>query len=101
MELVNLVFGAATGSDSVNKIASVVESESAMHFSATDEIIYFELVRVKANFLRVDACQCIVQDADECREKPPEHSSLECPEFKSVSPSSSIIALQEVLEKMI
>ena len=89
--------------DTVKVITEVVESESELitQFSATDEISYFEMAKFVAKFLQVDVSLVVAQNAEEVGEKPLAHASLECSKFKSVSPSSSIIALQKVLEKMI
>jgi dTDP-4-dehydrorhamnose reductase len=89
--------------DTVKVISEVVESESesVTQFSATDEISYFEMAKFVAKFLQVDVSLVVAQNAEEVGEKPLAHASLECSKFKSVSPSSSIIALQKVLEKMI
>jgi dTDP-4-dehydrorhamnose reductase len=89
--------------DTVKVISEVVESEgeSINQFSAIDEISYFEMAQFVAKFLGVDERQVVAQNAEEVGEKPLAHAWLECSKFKSVSPSSSIIALQKVLEKMI
>jgi dTDP-4-dehydrorhamnose reductase len=89
--------------DTVKVITEVVESdcESVTQFSATDEISYFEMARFMAKFLRVDERLVVAQNAEEVGEKPLDHASLECSKFKSVNPSSSLVAVQKVLEKMI
>jgi dTDP-4-dehydrorhamnose reductase len=100
---VDVMVSPVTLDDTVKVITEVVESESesVIQFSATDEISYFEMAQFVAKFLRVDERQVIAQNAEEVGEMPVAHASLECSKFKSVSPSSSIIALQKVLEKMI
>jgi len=100
---VDVMVSPVTLDDTVKVIAEVVEgqSESVTQFSATDEISYFEMAKFVAKFLQVDVSLVVVQNAEEVGEKPLAHASLECSKFKSVSPSSSIIALQKVLEKMI
>ena len=89
--------------DAVKAIADVVEgeSESVTQFSATDEISYFDEAQFVAKFLRVDERLVIAQNAEEVGETPLEHASLECSKFRSVYPSSSAVALQKVLEKMV
>jgi len=89
--------------DVVRVIAEVVESESesVTQFSATDQISYFDVAQFVASFLEVNTSLVVAKSAEEVGEAPLEHASLECSKFKSVSPSSSIIALQKVLEKMI
>jgi len=89
--------------DTVKVIAEVIKSEceSIMQFSATDEISYFDLAQFVARYLGVDARLVVAQNAEESGETPLEHSSLECSEFRSVAPSSSLIAVQKVLEKMV
>ena len=100
---VDVMVSPVTLDDTVKVIAEVVEgqSESVTQFSATDEISYFEMAKFVAKFLQVDVSLVVAQNAVEVGEKPLAHASLECSKFKSVSPSSSIIALQKVLEKMI
>jgi dTDP-4-dehydrorhamnose reductase len=100
---IDVMVSPVTLDDTVKVITEVVESESesVTQFSATDEISYFEMAKFVARFLQVDVSLVVVQNAVEVGEKPLAHASLECSKFKSVSPSSSIIALQKVLEKMI
>lgn len=100
---VDVMVSPVTLEDTVKVIAEVVksESESIMQFSATDEISYFEMARFMAKFLQVDEHLVVAQNAEEVGEKPLKHASLECSRFKSVNPSSSVVALQKVLEKMI
>jgi hypothetical protein len=59
------------------------------------------MAKFVAKFLQVDVSLVVAQNAEEVGEKPLAHASLACSKFKSVSPSSSIMALQKVLEKMI
>jgi len=100
---VDVMVSPVTLDDTVKVITEVVESESesVTQFSATDEISYFEMAKFVAKFLQVDLSLVVAQNAEEVGEMPVAHASLECSKFKSVSPSSSIIALQKVLEKMI
>ena len=100
---VDVMVSPVTLDDTVKVISEVVESEdeSINQFSAIDEISYFEIAQFVAKFLGVDERQVVAQNAEEVGEKPLEHASLACSKFKSVSPSSSIMALQKVLEKMI
>ena len=100
---VDVMVSPVTLDDTVKVISEVVESEgeSINQFSAIDEISYFEMAQFVAKFLGVDERQVVAQNAEEVGEKPLAHASLACSKFKSVSPSSSIMALQKVLEKMI
>ena len=89
--------------DVVKVIADVLEGEceSVTQFSATDEISYFDLAKFVAKFLQVNESLVIAQNAEEVGEIPLEHASLECSKFRSVIPTSSVVALQKVLEKMV
>jgi dTDP-4-dehydrorhamnose reductase len=100
---VDVMVSPVTLDDTVKVIAEVVESESesVTQFSAIDEISYFDVARFVAKFLQVDASLVVAQNAEEVGEIPMAHASLECSEFRSVNPSSSIVALQKVLEKMV
>jgi dTDP-4-dehydrorhamnose reductase len=100
---VDVMVSPVTLDDTVKVIAEVVESESesVTQFSASDEISYFDMARFVAKFLRVDERQVVGQNAEEVGEKSLDHASLECSKFKSVNPSSSVVAVQKVLEKMI
>ena len=100
---VDVMVSPVTLDDAVRVIAEVVESESesVTQFSATDQISYFDVARFVASFLEVNTSLVVAQSAEEVGEAPLEHASLECSEFKSVDPSSSIVALRKVLEKMV
>ena len=100
---VDVMVSPVTLDDAVRVIAEVVESESesVTQFSATDEISYFDVARFVASFLEVNTSLVVAQSAEEVGEAPLEHASLECSVFKSVDPSSSIVALRKVLEKMV
>ena len=89
--------------DTVRVITEVIasENESVTQFSATDEISYFDMARFVAKFLQVDVGLVIAQNAEEVGEIPLVHASLECSKFRSVIPSSSVVALRKVLEKMV
>ena len=103
MAFTDVMVSPVTLDDTVKVIAEVIESEceSIMQFSATDEIRYFDLAQFVARYLGVDARLVVAQNAEESGETPLEHASLECSEFRSVAPSSSLIAVQKVLEKMV
>ena len=89
--------------DTVRVITEVIasENESVTQFSATDEISYFDMARFVAKFLQVDVGLVAEQNAEEVGERPLDHASLECSKFRSVIPTSSVVALQKVLEKMV
>ena len=100
---VDVMVSPVTLDDTVRVIADVIESEneSVTQFSAADEISYFDMARFVAKFLQVDMALVKAQNAEEVGEIPIEHASLECSKFRSVEPTSSITALQKILEKMV
>lgn len=100
---VNVMVSPVTLDDTVRVIADVIESENelVMQFSATDEISYFDMARFVAKFLQADVGLVAEQNAEEVGERPLGHASLECSKFRSVIPTSSVVALQKVLEKMV
>jgi dTDP-4-dehydrorhamnose reductase len=100
---VDVVVSPVTLDDTVRVITDVIENEneSVTQFSATDEISYFEMARFAAKFLQVDLGLVKAQNAGEVGEIPIKHASLECSEFRSVIPTSSVVALRKVLEKMV
>lgn len=89
--------------DTVGLIEEVIsgEFESTVQFSATDEISYLELGQFVAKFIGADSRLVIAQRAEDVGETALEHASLECSKFKSIVPTSSLNAIQKVLEKMI
>ncbi len=103
MAFVDVMISPVTLDDTVKVISEVVESEfePVTQFSATDEVSYFDVARFVAKFLQVDVNLVKAQKAEESGEMPLHHGSLECSKFRSVEPTSSIIALQKVLEKMV
>jgi dTDP-4-dehydrorhamnose reductase len=100
---VDVMVSPVTLDDTVRVIADVIESEneSVTQFSATDEISYFDMARFLAKFLQVDVGLVAEQNAEEAGERPLGHASLECSKFRSVIPTTSVAALQKVLEKMV
>lgn len=101
--LVDVMVSPVTLDDTVKVITDLIESEneSVSQFSATDEISYFDMARFVAKFLQVDVRLVSEQLAEEVGETSLEHASLECSRFRSVVPSTSVVALQKVLEKMV
>jgi dTDP-4-dehydrorhamnose reductase len=100
---VDVMVSPVTLDETVRVITDVIESEneSVTQFSATDEISYFDMARFVAKFLRVDVGLVAEQNAEEVGERPLDHASLECSKFRSVIPTSSVVALQKVLERMV
>ena len=100
---IDVMVSPVTLDDTVRVITDVIESEneSVTQFSATDEISYFDMARFVAKFLQVDVGLVVKQNAADVGERPLDHASLECSKFRSVIPTSSFVALQKVLEKMV
>ncbi|MEI8024274.1 MAG: hypothetical protein WCH63_08805, partial [Actinomycetota bacterium] len=91
-----------TVDDAVNVIEHVLvaECESVVQFSAADEISFFDLACVVANYAKSPISNVIRQLAEDAGDNAIPHSSLESSVFASIKPMPSLHSVHKIMEKL-
>jgi len=99
---VDMAISPITVDDAVNVIEHVLvaECESVVQFSAADEISFFDLACVVANYAKSPISNVIRQLAEDAGDNAIPHSSLESSVFASIKPMPSLHSVHKIMEKL-
>ena len=78
----------------------VTECEPVVQFSAVDEISFFDLACVIAEYAKSPISNVIRQLAQDAGDNAIAHSSLESSVFSSIKPTSSLQSVHQIMEKI-
>jgi len=78
----------------------VAECEPIVQFSAADEISFFDLASVVANYAKSPLSNVIRQLAQDAGDNAIPHSSLESSVFPSIKPMPSLHSVHKIMEKL-
>ena len=78
----------------------LAECDPVVQFSASDEISFFELACVIANYAKSPLSNVVRQMAQDAGDNAIAHSSLESSVFSSIKPMSSLQSVHQIMEKI-
>ncbi len=99
---VDMAISPITVDDAVDVIEHVLvaECEPIVQFSAADEISFFDLATVVANYAKSPLSNVIRQFAQDAGDNAIPHSSLESSVFPSIKPMPSLHSVHKIMEKL-
>jgi dTDP-4-dehydrorhamnose reductase len=99
---VDMAISPVTVDDAVDVIEHVLfaECEPVVQFSAADEISFFDLATVVANYAKSPLSNVIRQFAQDAGDNAIPHSSLESSVFPSIKPMPSLHSVHKIMEKL-